>query len=422
MSSQLATPLWIGFAVACGAGLLIGVERERRKNDHTHVSAGGVRTFALAALAGALAQALAMPALVIAGALLFGVLIGISYYRTAATDAGMTSELALFVTYMIGVTAIAQPGVAAAIAVVVTVLLAARTRLHRLSTDLMTQEELHDGLILAGAAAVVLPLLPDAPIAWLAGLNPRGVWKIVVLLLVIQAAGHLALRMLGARHGVALAGLISGFVTSTGTIAALGLKAKERPELAGTYATGALASCAATFVQLFILVTVLHPGVVRMAGFICLAGMCAVAATALPWLARSEVDPQPNMQPQVKQRRMFSLRDTIGFALLLATVTAVVAWINQSAGLSAAAATTALAGLADAHAAAASVLTMGAAGSIDARQTTLLLLIALTSNTCSKLVASWAGGAPFAKRVMPALVLIVLAAWLPWVLSQYGVL
>jgi uncharacterized membrane protein (DUF4010 family) len=119
---------------------------------------------------------------------------------------------------------------------------------------------------------------------------------------------------------------------------------------------------------------------------------------------------------------MFSLRDTIGFALLLATVTAVVAWINQRAGLSAAAATTALAGLADAHAAAASALTMGAAGSIDARQTTLLVLIALSSNTCSKLVASWTGGAPFAKRVMPALMLIVLAAWLPWVLAHYSLL
>ncbi|MGL4574471.1 MAG: MgtC/SapB family protein [Burkholderiaceae bacterium] len=421
MATQLATPLWIGFAVACGAGLLIGVERERRKNDPTHVSIGGVRTFALAALAGALAQSLAMPALVIAGALLLGLLIGMSYYRNVAADAGLTSELALFVTYLIGVTAIALPGVAAGIAVVVTVLLAARTRLHRLSTDLMTQEELHDGLILAGAAAVVLPLLPDAPITWLAGLNPRSVWAIVVLLLVIQAAGHLALRLLGARQGVALAGLISGFVTSTGTIAAMGLNAKERPELASAYAVGAIASCAATFVQLFILVTVLHPAVVRMAGLICLAGLGAVVLTALPWLARGNAVPQPDVQPQMQQRRMFSLRDTIGFALLLATVTAVVAWINQSAGLTAAAATTALAGLADAHAAAASVLSMGAAGSMDARQTALLLLIALTSNTCSKLVASWTGGAPFAKRVMPALILIVLAAWLPWVLTQYGV-
>ncbi|MFM2399408.1 MAG: hypothetical protein RL341_1565, partial [Pseudomonadota bacterium] len=128
MTTQLAAPLWIGFAVACGAGLLIGVERERRKNDPTHVSAGGVRTFALVALAGALAQALALPWLTLVGAILVGLLAGISYHRTAAADAGMTSELALFVTYLIGVTAMVQPGVAAAIAVVVTVLLAARTR------------------------------------------------------------------------------------------------------------------------------------------------------------------------------------------------------------------------------------------------------------------------------------------------------
>ena len=61
---------WLGIAVAGGAGLLIGLERERRKRQPGQVAFAGVRTFTLAALAGALAQALAQPWMVVAGAML----------------------------------------------------------------------------------------------------------------------------------------------------------------------------------------------------------------------------------------------------------------------------------------------------------------------------------------------------------------
>lgn len=52
-------PFWgspaAGFVVAFAVGLLIGVERERRKTDPSVGSAGGLRTHVIVALAGALA-------------------------------------------------------------------------------------------------------------------------------------------------------------------------------------------------------------------------------------------------------------------------------------------------------------------------------------------------------------------------------
>lgn len=51
----------LGFAAALGAGLLIGIERERRNGTGPKRALAGVRTFALAALAGAGAQALEQP-------------------------------------------------------------------------------------------------------------------------------------------------------------------------------------------------------------------------------------------------------------------------------------------------------------------------------------------------------------------------
>ena len=46
----------LGLAAALGGGLLIGIERERRKGTGPHRALAGVRTFTLAALAGAGAQ------------------------------------------------------------------------------------------------------------------------------------------------------------------------------------------------------------------------------------------------------------------------------------------------------------------------------------------------------------------------------
>ena len=55
--------------VALGAGLLVGVERERRSTDDKTPAAAGVRTFAIAALLGALVALSNSWILLVAGAL-----------------------------------------------------------------------------------------------------------------------------------------------------------------------------------------------------------------------------------------------------------------------------------------------------------------------------------------------------------------
>jgi uncharacterized membrane protein (DUF4010 family) len=78
--------------------------------------------------------------------------------------------------------------------------------------------------MLAGLALVLLPLLPDAPLAWLGGMRARPLASLVLLILALQAAGHVALRLLGPRFGLAAAGFFGGFVSSTATIAAFGAR------------------------------------------------------------------------------------------------------------------------------------------------------------------------------------------------------
>lgn len=54
----------LGLAAAFGAGLLIGIERKRRKGQGAQRALAGIRTFTLAALMGAIAQSLNQPWLV----------------------------------------------------------------------------------------------------------------------------------------------------------------------------------------------------------------------------------------------------------------------------------------------------------------------------------------------------------------------
>lgn len=404
---------WVALAVALGCGLLIGIERERRKGSGATRAPAGVRTFSIAALAGALAQSLEQPLLVAAGALLVISLSVIHYGRTRSRDPGVTTELALLVTFLLGATAAHDPALAGGAAVVVAALLAARTRLHRFATQALSENELRDGLILAGAALVVLPLMPDRPIAWLAMTNPRTLWRLMVLLLALQALGYLALRALGPRIGLSLSGLASGFVSSTATFAAMGTQARAAPELARACAGGALFSNVATVAQMALVTATVSPVTLVQLWPVLLASAGAAAAGALVTAAgAAAADPQAR-----PPTRMFDLPRSVGFVALLGGLTAALAWTADRFGPSAALSGATVAGFVDVHAAVASVCAMVARGSMNASQASLPILLAFTANSVSKLAAAWfTGGGGFALRVLPGLTGLLAALWGSWLL------
>lgn len=92
---------------------------------------------------------------------------------------------------------------------VVTVPLAARSRLHHFVSDVISQEELTDALIFAAATRVVLPLMPDRYLGPHGAINPRIIWRIVILMMSISAGGYIAIRLLG--PGLRLADRRTGF-------------------------------------------------------------------------------------------------------------------------------------------------------------------------------------------------------------------
>lgn len=150
----------ISLAIATGTGLLIGAERERRKGCGPQRGAAGVRTFALAAFAGALSSYLKSEALLVAVVAAAALFSAVAYHRRPHKDPGLTTEFALPVTVFLGALTMQNPLLAAGLSVVTTILLAARERLHLTLKNLLSEQEAHDALVFLAATLVILPLAP----------------------------------------------------------------------------------------------------------------------------------------------------------------------------------------------------------------------------------------------------------------------
>ncbi|WP_428508215.1 MgtC/SapB family protein [Roseateles sp.] len=415
--------LAMGLMAALGSGLLIGLERERHKGrGHAggrEAEPAGLRTFTIAALSGALAHGLAVPGLVAVGALAVTVLAAMAYFRSSERDPGLTTEMALLATYLIGVLCVQAPLLGAPAAVTLTALLSARTALHRFATRMLREEELHDGLLLAALALVVLPLMPTEPLPWLAGMKAHTLMGLMLLLLGLQAFGYVALRLLGAQTGLALSGLMSGLVSSTATIAAMGQRARAEPPLFLACAAGAVMSSAATWLQASLMLLALAPQAAMSFLPLGLAGMSVAGGAGLLLARQARQQGSAPSSGRTEQRGgPLRLKEAALIALLLSGVTVAVSWAEQRFGSSGLLGAVGLTGLADAHAPVASLAGLVHAGQIDARLMCQGVLVAITSNSLTRSLTAWlAGGPRFALIVSSVLFSsLAVAAALLWLL------
>lgn len=410
---ELSDPTLLGFVISLGIGLLIGIDRERRKGEGPTRAAAGVRTFAITALAGATAGAINSDALMAAVAVGVVGFAGLSYWRSSSDDPGLTGEIALVTTALLGMLAMSAPTLAAGAGVVVAVLLYSREGLHRFVRSSLTEAEMRDALIFAGATLVVLPLLPDEPFDPYGVLNLRKIWIVVVLIMAISGAGYVAVRLLGVRFGLPVSGFASGFVSSSATIAAMASRVKDAPGLLKPAAAGAVLSTVATLVQLALLLAAVNMEVLAALAIpLALGGLAAVlyggvfTLWALKHEGRSDDQPGRAFSPAAA----LVLAGTL--AVILVASAALQSWLGE-AGLLIAAGT---AGFADTHSPAVSAASLVNADRISADRAMLPILVAFSTNTLTKIVLAIAGSRAFALNVVPGLVLVAAAAWLGFVL------
>jgi len=338
-----------------------------------------------------------------------------AYAKDRSPDIGITSEITLFTTYLLGAVATLAPQLAAAVGVVIALLLALRRPLHRLAGEVLNDQELLDFLLLAAAVLVVLPLMPEQPIDRFGVVNLKTLWTLAVLVLALNAAGYVAFRALGPHRGLPLAGLFGGFVSSSATIASLGGLASRTPELLRAAAAGAVLSCIATAVQVLLVLAVVRPELLRewwLPAFV-MAAFNAIYVAAV--LGRG-----PSESAEPRERLLGRALQPTQALIFSATVTAVLwgaAWLDERYGALGAVWGIALSGFADAHSATASAGTLAGQGHLGDTTAVFAILLALSTNALSKLViAGVTGGRRYLARVAPAVVLSLagaaLALWL----------
>ena len=388
---------------------MIGAERERRKGVGPSRSPAGIRTFAVTSLAGAVSFLVgggALLAIMTAGVI---ILTAVAYWRGHEVDPGLTTEIALILAALLGGLSMQQPMLAAGLGVIVAVLLAARSRLHHFVRSVLTEEELNDALVFAGATLVILPLVPDRAMGPFGAINPHSIWILVILVMAISGTGYIAVRLLGMKFGLPISGLASGFISSTATIGAMGARAAKATDVLAAAVAGAVLSTIATIVQLALVLAATNIATFQVLSvpLIC-AGLIAVVYGII-FTVRAL---QQKTASEAQGGRAFSLSTALAFGLTLCSILLAAAALREWFGETGIIIAAALAGFIDTHSAAISAASLVASGKMSATDAVFPILAGFSTNTFSKMVlAGISGGFSFALRVIPGLIVVALAAW-----------
>jgi uncharacterized membrane protein (DUF4010 family) len=307
-------PILARLALALAIGLLVGIERERQRKE------AGVRTFAFAALLGAVGALLGDPFALAALALL-GVLVVLLNVETIRTGEGaeITTSAALLLTGFAGI--LAGQGhtfTPTALGITTTALLAWKKRLAGFTHGL-TDGELRSAILLAIIAFIVYPVLPTTSVDPWHLIYPRDAWITVVLIAALGFVSYVLLKLYGER-GIALTGFLGGLVNSTVTTTELATRARAAGGRFRAVAyRGVLLATAAMLIRNAIILGLLAPAAL-LAASPPLACMIAgtIAAVVLAPLTPRDADPT-TAQPETPLATMespFSLTSAIKYGLV----------------------------------------------------------------------------------------------------------
>lgn len=376
--------------VAAAVGLLIGFEREWSQRDRSpRYRTAGSRTFALLAIAGAVAASFEAPWVIAASALGATVLIAIGYVRTADSDPGLTTQVAALTTFLIGALAWTDSDLAVATAVLVAGLLASKSWLHHFAREKVTEAEVDDALRFFLLAFVILPILADEQQGPYGVLNPFRIWLFVVVLTGVSWFGYIAVRSLGRERGMLVAGFASGFISASATTATMGRRARSVPLHAPL--AGALAASVATMVQMAVVVGVADSDTLaRLAPALALGGVfLAVEAIGVQAMAGGQIHAGRRNETD---GRPFLLLPILGLTALLTAALLLGRWLTDVLGEQGIVVASAATGLADAQSGGVAASELAARSVISTNTAVIAAGVSLATNTVTKCVLAFAAG------------------------------
>jgi len=331
----------------------------------------------------------------------------------ANPDHGMTTEVALLLTFVLGTLAVAESRLlAASIAVVTALLLSLKGRLHGALRKL-SEAELSGALKLLFISVVLLPALPNQGYGPWQAFNPYTTWWMVVLIASIGFAAYVAIRLLGTRHGLLVTALLGGIVSSTAMT--ITLARLDREKLRPALAAGLLATSALMFPRVLLEVGLVNRTLLQSLLAPMLTAGLLYAAGALWHYFRAARLPDSAAEPPLKNP--FELGPALRFAGLLVIILFMVAGAQRSLGDTGIYLVSLLSGLTDVDAITLS-LANSARTDLDAQVAVRGIFLAALSNSLVKAgLILLIGGRALAMQTLPFMLVGLLAglAVLWWV-------
>jgi uncharacterized membrane protein (DUF4010 family) len=410
----IAPPI-LRFLLLVALGFFLGLAFEEFHARANQKRPGGIRSFPLLALIGALLYRLDTTYLIplSAGLLALSAWLTCYYWRhLAETDAeglpnvGLMVPICNVLAYLLGPVALAEPPWVATGATVAGVLfLTSRATLHGFARRVELGEIVNAGrfLLLTG---LVLPLLPNTPVTDLTSITPRQVWLAMVAVCSVSYASYLMQRYVAPASAGLLTAVLGGLYSSTACTVVLARRARAEPVTARQTQTGIVLATSIMYPRLLIVIAVFNrplaysvaPALLglAMAGLLLAAGMY--------WLVPGRRTAEASA---VAPSNPLELGAAAIFAVLFIIVSLASSWAVARFGSAGIYALAVIVGVSDIDPFVLSLAQNGA-GVVSIRIGAVAILLATSSNNLLKAVyaLAYSGGT---RLMMPAAALTVLA-------------
>ena len=378
--------------VALFIGLLIGLEREHSRPKEEKIFAG-IRTTPLIALLGFVAGLVAsfttywIYFIIFAG---FAALVTTSHVFSAKSGRlGGTSEVALFIVFLLGTVVYYNYIIlAAVIAVFVTLFLTLKFQLHQF-VGKVSEEDLYATLKLAIITIIILPLLPDKTYGPFDVLNPRLIWYMVILVSGISFIGYILIKIFGEGKGVPITGLLGGMVSSTAVAYSFSKKSRENVKLSSNFAAGIVLASTIMYPRIFIVVLIFNSAVLSYLWLPLV--VFTISGIIISLIMSRKI--RNGEQEQIELTNPFRLKSAIMFGIIFGIVIFVAKAAEIYLGSGGLFAASALAGLTSVDAIVLS-LAKFAGGNLSLHIVVIAIIISTISNNIVKVIISSTTGSP----------------------------
>jgi uncharacterized membrane protein (DUF4010 family) len=404
--------LAVRFGAALGLGLLLGLERERKRD--AELLFGGVRTFALIALLGALGafmeHELDQSWFIIAAFIALSALVIVSYATTAARgELGITTEVTALVAFIVGaLCGWEKVGVASVATVICLLLLTLKDFLHRLARR-VELADVEATLTFAVISVIILPLLPNQNFGPppLDVINPYKIWLMVVLIAGLNFLGYVLVKVLGGEHGLVLTGVLGGLVSSTAVTLSFSQRSRQEPTTSSAFVLAIMVAWTIMFFRVVVMVGLVYRDL-AMDLALALGCMAAVGLLVSFFLWQSSKARETGVV--TAGANPFELSEAIKFGLLFGIVTIVAKAAQTYLGATGLYLAGAVAGLTDVDAISLSMANLAKTNPENLIVAARTIVIAVLANTLVKCGMAAFMGAPALRRTIMLATLLLLIA------------